>query len=459
MRGLLLGSVALAALSALAVPAASSYDPLAWLLWGRELAAGSLDTAEGPAFKPLPVVVCTLLAPLGDAAPLAWVTIARAGALAAAGLAFILARRLAGGSLLAGVAGAAGVVFAGRLTAEAASGAAEGLLVAGALGALLAWHSQRPRLALALATGCALVRVEALPFLAAACLMYARRPGADRWSPALALGSVPLLWLGPELVASGELWRSGERARAVLPGQPALADVPALESVRRAAGLALAPVVLGTAALLRRPRANAEALLPAAAGAAWVAVVAAMAQLGFSGEERYATPGIAAVSVSGGAGLALAARRLGALARPASRPVSAAPAATLVAAVALASAPRAAELARLPDVLRYQARLSGDLERAVALAGGRERVLACGRPYVGRFRGPLLAYRLGVVKRRVDFSPRGSGVVFASRLGPGRPWEPAVGSAYRALARAGTWRVLAACGPGDPPETRARFED
>ena len=39
-------------------------------------------------------------------------------------------------------------------------------------------------------------------------------------------------------------------------------------------------------------------------GAAWIALVALMAQLGFSGEWRYAVPGAAAIAIAGGAGLA-----------------------------------------------------------------------------------------------------------------------------------------------------------
>ena len=46
-----------AALTALVVAPAPSYDPWAWLLWGREVAHGTLSTAEGPAFKPLPVAL------------------------------------------------------------------------------------------------------------------------------------------------------------------------------------------------------------------------------------------------------------------------------------------------------------------------------------------------------------------------------------------------------------------
>ena len=49
-----------------------------------------------PAFKPLTVAVCTLLAPLGGAAPEAWVIVARAGMVVAVVLAFVLGRDLGG---------------------------------------------------------------------------------------------------------------------------------------------------------------------------------------------------------------------------------------------------------------------------------------------------------------------------------------------------------------------------
>src|SRR5688500_17672941 len=74
-------SFALAALSLL-LPSTPSYDPWAWLIWGRELASGSLDTTAGPAWKPLPVLVTALLAPF-DAAPELWLLLARAAGVAA----------------------------------------------------------------------------------------------------------------------------------------------------------------------------------------------------------------------------------------------------------------------------------------------------------------------------------------------------------------------------------------
>ncbi|MQA76341.1 MAG: hypothetical protein GEU88_18775, partial [Solirubrobacterales bacterium] len=84
----------LAAVSLLA-PFALVYDPWAWLVWGREVVDLDLDTGAGPSWKPLPVLVTTLLSPAGDAAPALWMLIARAGWLAAIALAWRLAARLA----------------------------------------------------------------------------------------------------------------------------------------------------------------------------------------------------------------------------------------------------------------------------------------------------------------------------------------------------------------------------
>ncbi|CAA9488976.1 MAG: hypothetical protein AVDCRST_MAG30-1224, partial [uncultured Solirubrobacteraceae bacterium] len=77
---LIAACLAAAALSLLA-PWALAFDPYAWLVWGREIAGGTLDTSAGPSWKPLPVLVTTPLSLAGGAAPEAWLVVARAGAL------------------------------------------------------------------------------------------------------------------------------------------------------------------------------------------------------------------------------------------------------------------------------------------------------------------------------------------------------------------------------------------
>jgi hypothetical protein len=441
----LAAGIALPVASLLVVAPAPAYDPWAWLLWGREVAGGGLSTVDGPAFKPLPVAVCALLAPLGAAAPWLWVLLVRAAAVVAALLAFDLARRLAGGSRLAGALGAAAVLLCGALPAYTAAGAEPALVLAFALGAAAAWRERRMRLALACAVACALLRVEAWPFVAIAGVVLWRGRPQDRALLAALAVAVPAAWLVPELIGSGDLLRSGARARVPNPGQPALAVVPGVAALREAVVLPLWPLWIGVAALLagaaRAGQSGAvvrarRALLPAAAGAAWIAIVALMAQAGFSGEPRYALPGAALIALSGAVG--------------ATSVVSCSPwrhQVTLVAIVALAAAPRIADLADVRSEQAYQWRLATDLAVAVEAAGGADAVLECGRPFVGRLRGPLMAYRMDVAKRVVepDEPPRPPGMVFRSALSSAARAAPAAPPQFTEVARIGTWQVLGAC--------------
>jgi hypothetical protein len=162
-----------------------------------------------------------------------------------------------------------------------------------------------------------------------------------------------------------------------------------------------------------------------------------MAQAGFSGEARYAVPGAALLAVSGAAGLALVARRHAVLAGVA------------VAAVAAAALPRLADLGPIRREQSYQLSLASQLADAVRAAGGRDAVLACGRPYVGRLRGPLMAYRMDVEKRVIepDDPPRAPAVVFRSRLRADDPPLPdPVPAGFAEVARTPRWQVFADCG-------------
>jgi hypothetical protein len=422
---LVAAAVAVAALSALVIAPAPSYDPWAWLLWGREIAHGTLSTAEGPAFKPLTVAATTLLAPLGEAAPVAWVIVARTGAVLAVLLAFRVGRDLGGAA--AGVVAAVGVALCGDLIGYSAAGAEPGWTIALALAGVEAWRGRRPRVALACAVGCALLRVEAWPFvLAFGILLWRRRP-QDRALLVACAVAIPALWFVPEWLGSGDPLRSGARARIPNPGQPATEAVPALAALREAAALPLWPLWIGA---LFAPRAARPLLV---VGLVWIALVAVMAQAGFSGEPRYALPGAALVAIAGAAGLVAVAHDR--------RAVAVFAAGALV----VAAIPKLANLADLRSEQAYQSGLAADLSRVIVDAGGRDSLLACGRPYVGDLRGPLLAYHLDVEKRRVAFDPRPPGAVFRSRIAPGAPVEPVTGPEFTERAQAGRWTIVTAC--------------
>jgi hypothetical protein len=417
--------LALAGLSALLVAPAPSYDPWMWLLWGREVAGLRLSTLEGPAFKPLPVAVCAVLSVLGGGAPFTWVILARAGALLALWLAFRAGRELAGTA--AGALAALAVAFCGGFLGYAAAGAETGWTIALGLAALVAWRDDRPRVALGLGAACALLRIEAWPFLlVAGALVWRRRPQDRALLVAVAV-AVPALWFVPEWLGSGDLLRSGERARVPNPGQPATEAIPVWAALREAATLLLWPLWVGVVAALASVR-----LRPlVAVGAAWVALVAVMAQAGFSGEPRYSLPGGALLAIAGAAGLLELLRGRRALWLP-----------FALVALALALGPK---LDRLGDIRReqtWQAGLAADLERLID--GRRDTILACGRAYVGHLRGPLLAYQLDVEKQRVAFEPAGRGAVFRSQLHPDSPFEPEA-AGFARTAKVGRWELRVRC--------------
>ncbi len=406
---LLLGMLCAAAASLL-LPWAPGYDPLAWLVWGREAAALELDTTSGPAWKPLPVLATTLLTPAGEAAAALWVVLARAGALAALAAAGLLAARLAPAPLraLAAATAAVTLLLADGFLQGSALGYSEGLLVALALLAAERHLAGRPGQALALAGGAALLRPETWPFVALyGGWAFARRPGLRPLVVALAV-AVPALWLGPELWGSGDLLRSSERARIPNPGAPALAERPFLATLGVFAGL-LPPLAL----------------------------VAGMAELGYSGEARYLLPAAGPVAVLAGAGLA---RGLAAVPGPA--PLAAAGgAAVLVLSLAVA----APDVRRTAATLEHAAALHRDLGLAVEDAGGAELLLACGPPYAGRYRFPAVAWRLGVPISRVALEPSPPGVVLRSRLTAASPADPDPPAGFALLADGGEWDVLASC--------------
>ena len=55
---------AIAALSLLET-SAPTYDPWAWIIWGREIMHLDLDTVSGPSWKPLPVLFTAPFSLLG----------------------------------------------------------------------------------------------------------------------------------------------------------------------------------------------------------------------------------------------------------------------------------------------------------------------------------------------------------------------------------------------------------
>jgi hypothetical protein len=433
--------VGVAALSLL-TPSTPTYDPWAWLVWGREVGGLDLDTTAGPAWKPLPVLVTTLLAPLGDGAPALWLLIARAGGVLALVLVFRLAARIAGGRgrWFAGCVAVLGLLSTTGFLRGVAGGSSEGLLVALLLLAFERHLEGHRGQAFALGIGGALLRPEVWPFLAFYAVWLWRREPAARRLVVLLLPLVPLLWFLPELWGSGDLLRSSERAQIPNPGAPTLAARPALEVVERFVAMLAPPIALTAlaAAVVALRRREPAALALAVGAAGWAALVAGMSEAGYSGEERYLLVAAALASVLAGIGVGWLFDTVGGRAP---RVATAGALAALTLSIAFA-APAARNLG---DDLAYAAELRADLVTAVERAGGADRLRECGSLYAGRARFPLVAWHVDVHISDLRLTPRAPGVVLSSRLTPEEPVAPPAPLGFRAVARAGTWEVLAAC--------------
>ncbi|MGH2953958.1 MAG: hypothetical protein ACRDK9_08045, partial [Solirubrobacterales bacterium] len=303
------GIVAIAA-GSLALPFTLAYDPWAWLVWGRELVGLELDTDAGPSWKPLPVLVAAPFSLAGETAPELWLVVARAGWIAAAVLAWRLAAMLTPAGtrtqrVISGAIAGAGVVLLfdpfTSWTRQFAIGLAEPLLVALVLGAVERHLCGAHRQALALALAAALVRPEAWPFLAAYCvLLWRDRPELRTWVAGAAV-AVPVLWLVPDLIGSGDPLTGARRAREGTGS--ALGE--GIEAVGRSLELPLAALWPAAAwALFSARRAGERVIVALAIGAlAWIAVVAALAAAGYAGLPRFAAPAAALVCVLGGVGM------------------------------------------------------------------------------------------------------------------------------------------------------------
>jgi len=450
-----LAVLALTALTFLA-PSAPTYDPWAWIVWGREILHLDLSTVEGPSWKPLPVLLTTPFALFGELAPDLWLFVARAGAIAGVVFVYRLARRI--GGIPGGAAAASAYAIAPWTIRNAWLGNSEGLLVALALAAVDRHVAGRRASAFALALGAALLRPEAWPFVGLYGLVLAWRDPRARVLVGTAFASLPVLWLGPEWWGSGDLLRAAHRAQKPNANSSAFAENPVLAVIGDFATM-LTPllwaglVALVIVALARRAPGRAELALAGGLGAIaviWVAEVAVMTSDGFSGNARYLILPAALACVLAGAGAGWLARALIGPHRVLG--ATALVVLSVVAAIGFAI-PSVQRLPRLASGLAYQARLTDGLDSAVVQAGGAGAILACGEPYSGAFQVPAVAWRLNLHTVDVGLRRRPPAVAFRARTtsatNPVPPLESIGGeNGTTTLAIAGGWRIVGACRDG-----------
>ena len=446
---LAIGACVLVAALSLLISRQATYDPTAWLIWGREIVHGDLSTTAGPSWKPLPVLVTVPGALLGDGAQQDLLLIAaRAGMLAGAVLAYRLAWRLEGP--VAGVIAAAALLVSSGYLSRVFRGDSEGALVALALGAVEAHLLGRRRLAFGLLVATALLRPEMWLFagLYALWLMVAAGSRERRLRAAAIVAGAGVLvvvaWLIPEEIGSGRLLRAASRALDPVAGSPATAAFPFGATFTNAAPVLPWPLyaagVVYVATALRDPRRPDRRLTIALAGAATalMVIVALMAEMGFTGNSRYLTIPIGLTGILGAAGLVRITRVV--RERLAPRPAAIAVALLVVVSVVFGAYAVARTRDQMDGGLAESARYAV-LDAAIARAGGPRAVQACGQVYTEWFDVQVIARALGVHMSSVSIHPDVPGTVVAHRGAP-----IADPRAYpRPLATTGQWEIATSC--------------
>lgn len=472
-------SVAIAALTLL-YPSTPTYDPWAWIVWGREITQFDLTTTGGPSWKPLTVIFTTAFAPFGSIAPDLWLVVGRAGAVMSVILAFRLAWRLTGGSLparaIAGVIAAMALIISSQFIRNMTLGNSEGLLVAFTLWGIERHLDGRYRQAFVLGFLAALLRPEIWPFLGLYGLWLLLIDRERRTLvTVIACGVlIPVLWLLPEWWGSGNFWRAADRAQQPNPNSPAFADFPFWQVIKNTWPLMLTPVKAAAAFALVvaawnwfKHRRDLAVIAVFAVAALWICEIALMTQAGFSGNPRYIILGTTLIAVVGGVGFGRAVQiagdvvgRLGGERRRGALVLGTGVLAcvVLLAATYHWAGPRFRTFGRLDKALRYQADLRTDLEKALAAVGGAKSFGSCGPVATGKFQVPMVAWYLGKHTMEVGMEPQPGGAVVSSRSTGAAPWAPRADEfpyGYRLLIMEGTTHLHSSCPPA-PGSVAAR---
>ncbi|MEM9516948.1 MAG: hypothetical protein AAGA42_19025 [Actinomycetota bacterium] len=406
---ILIGVCALLAALSLLLPGALSFDPSAWVIWGREVGRLELDTVTGPSWKPLPVVVTTIAAPFGDAAPELWMWVARTGGLLAMAGVVRLGMRLAGPAAGA-LAGALLILTPDgeprfiRTWAEGHDAPATAALAVWAIDRHLAG---RRTTTVGLLVALALLRPEAWPFVLVYAAWLAVTTDVSRVALGASLVAIPVLWFGGDLWGAGNALQ-GASAAQVIPldlvdrTTTALGNVGAMVIVPAWVGAGLAVVL----AIRRR-----DPVPPvlAALALAWCVIVSAMAIVfGYAALSRFLLPAAAVMCVLAGAGYVRAVSTV-----RASR-VRVALAVGLIAVSAPFVVARAAGLPAVWDEVRFHDDIEQDLHATIDVIGFDPATTSCAKIAVEPTSQlqPATAWKLDVPLRDVRFVPETGEVFF-----------------------------------------------
>jgi hypothetical protein len=455
---LVVGCLALAAVSLFALPRGLAYDPWSWVIWGREVAHLDLDTkGAATAVKPLPIIVTTLLAPAGSLAPTLWLLISRAATLLSLGLVFCLGRKL--GGVGAGAVAVVGLAISNQfLNYLFMDGMSEPMAAAAMVAAVDSHLQSRRRSTLLWLVVAGLLRPEAWFFLIAYCVWWGvHATGRRRLLLFVVALVVPSSWFVIDWFGSGHLLRSAGPASQQSQGGPLLTREPGLATFRETWHLMSGPFVvlflLGSAAALLvwfRSRDVRPTGWLSVAALSWLVIAAAMAQARIAtGAPRYLLPGAAFAAVVAGVFVADCFRAIVRLLPDTRIAVSVGVLGVL--GIGALCGGRFVHTGQLLKSGEQQGRRlmqsSDNVADAIDRAGGRAALVRCGPISTQAFQVPIVAWQLRVPVGEVTIHPSVPGVVLQQARRPRIP--AALSSGLRNLGSVGPadqrWTVLTSC--------------
>jgi hypothetical protein len=460
--------LAIGFISIVTEPSLPSYDPFAWVVWGRELAHHIIGpheafvTGGGPSWKPFPVIFTTIFGFFG-AAPKLWVAMARAGGLFGLFVAFRLGSRLGASSQwrlagpIAGVLAAFGIFLTSEWTHYMWRGTSEPFVVTTTLFAIERHLAGRRTTAFFSGVALALMRPEAALFvgLYALWLFFSDRRVTNFVVLGAGLLAIPVGWFVPPWIASGQPFLSSKHAQ-LYNGQ--LGAHPQLEVLKRATNLSVWPVMIAALAVTVLAIRRRDWLTVSLAGVAvaYVAVVELMTLDHYPGLERFMLPAAAIAAVLAGVAVVRFAQFAG------GGIASLAVAAALVAIAVPFFAGRVSAAGPEKRITAKAVKYYNEMVAAVRAAGGTKAAFPCpsSRAAANHSIQTGLAWALDVPLTRVypvtkvNTTLRHPSLAFFAPRNPitgGAPTVLQYGLRGRLIARRGIWKVIRVTRPtGDP---------
>jgi hypothetical protein len=456
------GALIIGVISVLVIDWVPSSDPWAWIDWGQQLSSSkvAIGLSGGPSWKPFPVVFTTIFGLFGHAAPDMWLAVTRTASVLALVAAFRLGRRFAGP--LAGVVAVLALCLTQDWLFYVARGASEPVVAALTLWAIDRHLNGSERVAYCLAFLASLNRPEFSAFLFLyGVYLWFRVPRSRALVVAL-LAIIPLAWLGPPAVITGNAFQAGSAALGGK-GSPGTA----FNELKSSVGLMGVPTLVFAAvglvfAYLRRE----TILLWLSAGAVlWALMVAIMTQVAY-GLPRYLLPGGMVAIILAAVGLVRLSEAAGGWVSARIKRPSIAAAFTALTAVALLAATLPWTIDRGKVLVRQghdADKAALDVHRlftAADRAGGSARVLPCHSSYVAvnHSMASALAWKLEARLARVKPVMRSTGFVFSAprerNTGSVPPIEHASAKTVRTIASVPPWNVFEVTVRGAPATPR-----